>query len=84
MVDAWAPRGHQKVWLLVVCATSRYLKVRRAKNLSMELFDGWEMVLVARITLFICVIGYAAVCVVASSREQFRTCQSGHCLQPSL
>lgn len=40
----------------LVCVVTRYLKIRSAESFAMDLFDGWEMVLAARITLFICVM----------------------------
>jgi len=40
----------------LVCVVSRYIKIRSAEDFSMELFDGWEMVLAARISLFICLV----------------------------
>jgi len=39
----------------LVCVVTRYLKIRSAKDFSMELFEGWEVVFAARINLFICV-----------------------------
>jgi len=40
----------------LVCVVSRYLKIRVAKEFSMDMFEGWEVVFAARINLFVCVM----------------------------